>query len=327
MPWVIGIDEAGYGPNLGPFVMTSVACRVPEELAGADLWRALRPAVRRHKEADDGRLLIEDSKLVYSAARGMIGLETGVLALLGGRSSSPATRHPPPATLLHLLGAVCPAAGADLCQECWFTGATPLPFEAAAADLGEAAGRFADACAEARLSWGLVRSVLVCPARFNAVLDRWGSKGVVLGLALAELLRANHRPDAGADAVAFHIDKHGGRNNYAALLQQAVPEGMVLAEEEGPERSVYRVAGLPREVRLTFTPRADAAHLCVALASMVSKYLRELLMAEFNRFWQGHVPGLKATAGYPGDAARFFADIRPAVARLDIPEAALWRRK
>src|ERR1700728_3969850 len=33
MAWVLGVDEAGYGPNLGPFVMSAVACRVPDALA------------------------------------------------------------------------------------------------------------------------------------------------------------------------------------------------------------------------------------------------------------------------------------------------------
>ena len=30
MPWIVGLDEAGYGPNLGPFVMSLVAFRVPD---------------------------------------------------------------------------------------------------------------------------------------------------------------------------------------------------------------------------------------------------------------------------------------------------------
>ena len=60
---------------------------------------------------------------------------------------------------------------------------------------------------------------------------------------------------------------------------------------------------------------------------MLSKYLREVLMHEFNRFWQSRVPGLKATAGYPGDAERFFDEIRPAVRRLQIEENVLWRKK
>jgi ribonuclease HII len=323
MPWLIGIDEAGYGPNLGPFVMSSVALRVPADLAEANLWRPLRAAVRRHREADDGRLLLEDSKLVYSTARGLKVLETGVLAVLGcidGRCLDEFT-------LARLLINLCASAGKDLSGECWYAGTTPLPIAADTADLGEASERLARACAEAGVYWGPVYSVVVCPPRFNAVLDRWGSKGLVLSLGLAELLRANLGPDRDAEAVAFLIDKHGGRNTYAALLQQAVPDGMVLAVEERPERSVYRVAGLPAEVRLTFAPRADASHLCVALASMVSKYLRELFMSEFNGFWQRHVPGLKPTAGYPGDAARFWSAIRPAAERLGIAEAALWRRK
>ena len=45
--------------------------------------------------------------------------------------------------------------------------------------------------------------------------------------------------------------------------------------------------------------------LPTALASMTAKYLRELSMRAFNEFWCARVPGLRPTAGYPGDAPRF----------------------
>jgi hypothetical protein len=321
MPWIVGIDEAGYGPNLGPFVMTSVACRVPDELAGKDLWRVLRAAVRRHGEPDDGRLVIEDSKLVYSGPRALLELEKNVLASL-----SP-WRPGEPLGLTQYLEWASPAAPADLAAECWFTGSVPLPVHAVPEDYRPAAERFAHTSASRRVTWGLLRSVVVCPARFNALLDRSGSKGTVLGLALADLVRCNHGHVAGAEPMVFLVDKHGGRNNYAVMLQHALPEGMVLAHEQGRQRSSYSVVGLERPMRLAFQPRADSAHLCVALASMFSKYLRELLMLEFNRFWQQHVPDLKPTAGYPGDSARFYAAIKPAAERLGIPETALWRLK
>src|SRR5437016_915010 len=85
--WLVGIDEAGYGPNLGPLVMTSVACRVPKARAGVDLWKVLRRAVRRHGEEDDGRLLVADSKQVYSPARGLEPLERGALGTVGRRGA------------------------------------------------------------------------------------------------------------------------------------------------------------------------------------------------------------------------------------------------
>jgi hypothetical protein len=317
MPWIIGIDEAGYGPNLGPFVMSSVALRVSEEHADADLWHVLRDAVRRHPSENDGRLLVEDSKVVYSTARGLLELETGVLATLPLGDAVP--------TLTPLVRGLCPDGHEELCRETWYTGASPLPLVARPGEFSAAAERFAGTCAAASVVRGLVRSVIVCPPRFNQLLDRWGSKGAVLAQGLAELVQCNRGLDG--DSLRFFVDKHGGRNTYAAMLQQAFADGFVVADEERLARSAYRVLGLDRDVRLTFQPRADAEHFCVALASMVSKYLREALMAEFNRFWLGQVPGLKPTAGYPGDAARFFAAIRPALQQLGLGEDAVWRRK
>jgi ribonuclease HII len=321
MPWIVGIDEAGYGPNLGPLIMTSVACRVPDALAGCDFWQVLRPAVRRHDEPEDDRLLVADSKLVYSTARGLAGLETSVTATLVP------CRNGQELTLAQYIDWACPPAHADLRQEPWYTGSSKLPVLARHDEFRPAAERFDQACDREQVVWSLVRSVVICPARFNEILERWDSKGAVLGHGLADLLACNRVLAGTGEAMHFFIDKHGGRNTYAAMLQNAIPDAMVVAEEEGSGRSTYGVRGLPYDIRLTFQPRADVEHFVVALASMLSKYLREVLMREFNSFWQVHLPELKATAGYPGDAARFYAEIRPVALKLCIPETALWRKR
>src|SRR5262245_40283954 len=84
MGWVIGIDEAGYGPNLGPLVMTSVACRVPDDISAENIWNILQTAVRKHGDAEDDRLVVDDSKRVYASGHGLAALETNVLAALTG---------------------------------------------------------------------------------------------------------------------------------------------------------------------------------------------------------------------------------------------------
>src|SRR5438105_412774 len=76
MPWVIGIDEAGYGPNLGPLVQAAVALKLPEkDLAG---WRTFKSAIRRARDDDDGRTLVDDSKRVYCLENGLTLLERGI---------------------------------------------------------------------------------------------------------------------------------------------------------------------------------------------------------------------------------------------------------
>jgi ribonuclease HII len=322
MPWIIGIDEAGYGPNLGPLVMTAVAHRVPAELATADLWQVLRSAVRRGTERADERLLIADSKQVYTPARGLLALETGVLATV-----APWTADSETTLLSGLVEKLCPSGHDDLRRELWYTGRSPLPLHIDGPVLAALVARYAQACRETGLSLGPVHSVIVCPSLFNQLADRDGSKGAVLGHALGQLVQCALRDCVDEDVISFFIDKHGGRNRYAPLLQDAVTDGVVMAHEESMNRSAYRVLGLDRDVRFTFEPRADDAHYCVALASMVSKYLREIFMGEYNHFWQQHVPNLTPTAGYPGDATRFMERIRPAMQKLGIAESAVWRRR
>lgn len=304
MPWVVGIDEAGYGPNLGPLVQTAVAMRLPgDDPAG---WATLAGCVRRAHEKDDGRLLVDDSKKVYSGAKGLAKLERGVFCGLGVL----------PTCVVELVRAVGLRGVAErLAEEAWFDGAEALPvFPGAVSPWNHETPRLA------------IANLVPAPA-FNTIVNGSGTKGTVLAGGLVELVAETMTRLPAGEAVHVVGDKQGGRNFYAPLLQTAFPTGWVVSLVEGNAESRYRVDGLDREVTVVFHPRADADCVSVALASMLAKYLREVCMRQFNRYWATHVPGLKPTAGYPVDAKRFYEAIRPAMERLGLAEAAVWRVK
>lgn len=321
MPWVVGIDEAGYGPNLGPLVQAAVCFRLPDDDPAG--WETLKSVVRRAHEPADGRLLIDDSKKVYTRG-GLAALERVVLPALGlvPQSLAAFTEH---CRLLEL--------AADLGQEAWFEPDEQLPVAIDRAEIEPAVGTWLRGMEILQGgSWSWFAAVVPAP-RFNRTIDVHGSKGAVLAEGLVSLLpRLRHagriaghvHPD---QSLVFHCDKQGGRNYYAALVQQAFPDGWVVAEVESAAESRYRVEQLDRPVTITFRPRADGDSVAVALASMLCKYLREVCMRQFNRFWATHVPGLAPTAGYPVDAKRFYAAIRPAMEKLGLTADQVWRKR
>jgi hypothetical protein len=124
-------------------------------------------------------------------------------------------------------------------------------------------------------------------------------------------------------------DRQGGREHYGALLRSLFEEtggGDFEVSSETPKRSEYRLrrSGCP-PVRIIFTEKAEAQSLPVALASMLSKYLREVLMHRFNEYWKSHLPDLAPTAGYYNDGERFLRDIERKRAELGIAREQLVR--
>jgi hypothetical protein len=317
MRWV-GIDEAGYGPNLGPLVLTAVIAEGPDDQA-PDVWGDLAATVARAGDAS-GRLWVDDSKAILHAGKGRDRLEAACLSAVSAAGGVI------PRSLGGLLAALDAGTLAEAELSPWLDGGDPrLPGPGARALLARAPAPRALQGASWRIAG--VRSVVVGPARFNAGLARSGSKAMVHFAAFARLLGALW--DRAADGVVTHVrsDKHGGRHFYLHPLRAAFPDTWIDHGPEGPALSRYTLQGPGRRLELSLLPRADAEDGLVALASIVSKTVRECWMDAFNAHWTARIPGLRPTAGYPVDAARFRRAIEPECLARGLDPSLWWRIK
>src|SRR3954467_13829267 len=79
-----GIDEAGYGPLLGPLVVGCCAFELDADPAGElpCLWKLLKKVIGKTRSKTGKRIHINDSKLVYQPGpNGLKELERGILTL------------------------------------------------------------------------------------------------------------------------------------------------------------------------------------------------------------------------------------------------------
>jgi ribonuclease HII len=310
MGLLIGMDEAGYGPNLGPLVITVTVWEVPGSPSEFDCWTALKSVVSRPGERNDGeRLLVGDSKEVYSPARGLSRLEESVLVLLSSILS--------PQASFQALQQTLAAETIVLSDEPWYAEELAVPFSSEINP--ELVTRWKQESESAGIKLRFVRSDVVLTERYNQTVERYDNKGLALSRMSLALLRTVWNPDD-KDSTLIIADKHGGRNRYDELLAEVLDDKFIFRLAEGMDMSRYRVG----TADLCFQTKAEA-HFPVAVASMISKYLRELAMTCFNRYWQSHIPGLKPTKGYPVDARRFREAVAEKQKELAIPDEKFWR--
>jgi len=311
---IIGMDEAGYGPNLGPLVITATVWDLPQKPDDIDLWAAFADVVDQASPTAE-KIHVADSKQVYSPSKGLAQLERSVHCLLALNGESP-RRYTD--LCRRLLG------GEIAVNDCgpWLKGCDlDLPQKVDGDAISEISARWRSCCHSHSIGLRTVVSDIVTPRRFNRLLAEYGTKGVLLSKLSMQLLSRVINFDNPEPTLVI-ADKHGGRNRYDELLEDIAGERFIVREAEGRAASSYRIG----TARIRFQTRAEE-HLPVAAASLVCKYVRELSMELFNIYWQKQMPGLKPTKGYPVDAKRFRQDIAAAQSAVGVTDEMLWRAR
>ena len=192
-----------------------------------------------------------------------------------------------------------------------------------------AGNSLAAAMARAGVSLVAIRSEPVLVGQFNRLLAGTRNKSTAamdVTCRLLTYLWDKARADK-AGWMRIWVDRQGGRKHYLPALERIFPECEYKIMVESDTLSSYRITAGRRGADVHFAVRGEEAQLPIALASMASKYIRELFMVLVNRFWQGHVSDLASTAGYYVDGKRFLEQIEPKMKELGIDREIVLRRK
>lgn len=302
MAVLVGIDEAGFGPILGPLVVSSSTFSLPRRLLGADLWQTLRKSAGNKRKRLAGRLLVADSKKAFNKSLGIKHLRRTVLACLKCLDKKPAT-------LIELLTLLCPDCLGRLNDYPWYKGAAGFNTLIYEADVAIASAVLKEDLASNGIKLLELKSCCLDVAYYNRMVGSVKNKASVLFSTTSRLIKRAF-DNFGSDYLQIVIDRQGGRIRYRKNLQRMFPGMELKILREDPAASSYELRADGKGMRLHFVAGADERFFPVSLASMVSKYLRELLVGNINRYFTGRHTALKPTAGYWKDGLRFIEDLR-----------------
>ena len=275
MMFVVGVDENGLGPRLGPLIVTAVTAEATNE---AGLRIANKPARggAASRLADSKQLVAYgDSALGEAWARALMPEAASPEALLDSLFLDPT----------HVLQRPCPR---DHMAQCWRAGEGFESTDEAVALVKKDAARLE------KRGLRLVRAevAFVCTRTLNDAAAK-GLSRFVVDLNTMERLVLSARARAGSDVQAI-CGKVGGFDRYGNQFGP-LSSYLHIALVEGRARSEYKFPGVGT---VAFVRDADASSSLVSLASLIGKWARDLLTARVIRHYRDEDDSLPNASGY-----------------------------
>ncbi len=316
---LIATDEAGYGPKLGPLIITGTAWEVQGHPGRESLEELFAP-LRERNLCGENSVVVDDSKAVFKPSSGLAGLHAVMSACMHWCER-------PEDSLVDALPWLAAEDVDSIKRTPWLA--------MQGYDEPWLAREQTSQCLQNWQATGLrlvgFASRVITAKAFNDFCAKGANKADLLSLTTLSLIKKLvHQHHAAAeiadrDFIDIYCDRHGGRRYYAGVLQHTFADHIAQVEAETAKESSYRLVGSGPEISVRFTVKGDR-FTPVALASMQAKYLRERCMQAFNLYFASRYTGeLTPTAGYPVDANRFLSTIAELIEREQIKRDTLIR--
>jgi ribonuclease HII len=273
---LVGIDENGLGPRLGPMTVTGVLLSVTAT-ESAYKSAALVAGIGDSKSLCAHGSMRDVERFVLSMTEVHLGVRPTTynefLSVVSLESDA-------------VLRSLCPSGEAPLA--CFdapvslpaFGGTNHAASLAGAHALQEAGVQLLAACTSHACAKKLNRESQRGRSRFDVDLDSM--------LSITKKLR-----EFAEEEITVDCGKVGGRKSYSDAITAlyALPEIV----SETPARSMYKLRGTGT---IAFVRDGDASEPAIALASLFGKYARELAVERTYRYYAQHIEGLARASGY-----------------------------
>jgi ribonuclease HII len=275
----VGVDENGLGAQLGPLIVTAVAAEVSD---AGKLFLEKKLSRSLSKDIDDSKRLVAFGKHELGEAwvRALYPTANSPDELLAGILHQPAEE----------LQKRCPTTSLP---QCW--GVRSMEYGAEEKHVNRLRKKLGTLEKHGvRIHRAMCE--VVCTSQLNAEKAQ-GLNRFTSDLHAMERLLLTMNSQVGVPLSAV-CGKVGGMADYTRFFGPLGGRLHVCLEQKR-ERSSYHFPGLGE---VHFVQDADASHPLVMLASIVGKYVREVLMGNINRFYAENQrtkdDPLKACSGY-----------------------------